>query len=1012
MMRAILVWLALASLLAGCGGDTQKVTFNWEKSRLEYSYPYHEQREVSARAPVVLRFSHPLTEEVDLSNVVLRDAANNPVAVTRTLLGDRRSVMLQPTSPLRPVSEYRIEIGDMPTALGNALVPEDSIAFRTRGMRKGPRDLLTADDAFSISRLIPNGDSRPFMDFSSLRLQFNEPLHAASVRYGTGPEDTLSLTDAEGNLVPAVVRANGYYVTVDPLVDLVPGEEYLFATPGGIRSQLGSVLGAASVALMPQNSHPREILVQRAEDSMNGLFTSPLTGAPINAVPVNALLLGDQALSQQQGDVHAELAFIPNFPVISPLRVPRGSLLAGSSVSVDIAGEVPAGFETGDISVTFITDAVGYLLPNPYTNDPGSPRHVQLLMDIAMTAEVPQANGALSQDLLHVELYGTAIVEDGLLVINAIGVVEPEVLGLETAWGVLSFNMRALQDQVNAPAPVADITPPTLQSWLPGDEMAMATPGEPIILNFNEPLDPHSLTEPGALVLTLNGEPQQKDIQLDGASVVIRPQTPIRHPRPGQPANYQLVVDAPVRDLSGNLLDQQYILEFSLPVYVDSAVRSPLPFTTYPGYPCDTSGRSINLDGGPLASEHHGRCVGGKDSDDLLPLSRLPSNRPIRVQFSQDMNSDSIRLGGSFVVQRREGGNWVAVSGTVRTEARLLEFWPDQGWLPDQLYRYQLRSNNNRNSSAGTNCDGTQAICSTAGLPLQTRLLTQDYSQATRPQAGGPDMTILFRGAPATTAVMQALRKLPTVDANANMVHEPPHEAMPTANGSGGFITPFNSTNIVTRSPSASGLLFQQANVGCGFTDVSAWWQAANWQPNACPENRYIYLVGALNSEVVGYDEAEGAIRVNILPTVLHTTNLDVVVVAVLLGPQDAPTGPQVMRLRHAFNPATNRRDLPVTGWIRATPDGPVLEATLDVYLDAPELHAEALGITLGHNQLSLPLSMTIAGPIRFLDDGRMHIVQTNSTAIDITVIVSGNNINLRIPPGGVNLSLISEAVK
>ena len=40
----------------------------------------------------------------------------------------------------------------------------------------------------------------------------------------------------------------------------------------------------------------------------------------------------------------------------------------------------------------------------------------------------------------------------------------------------------------------------------------------------------------------------------------------------------------------------------------------------------------------------------------------------------------------------------------------------------------------------------------------------------------------------------------------------------------------------------------------------------------------------------------------------------------------------------------------------RVWTEGPVLEATLDLYLDAPELHAEALGITLGHNQLSLPL--------------------------------------------------------
>ncbi|MFN3713747.1 MAG: Ig-like domain-containing protein [Alcanivoracaceae bacterium] len=1014
---------ALVIGLIGCGGDTQKVTFHWEKARLEYSYPYDGQREVSMRAPAVLRFSHPLDAEADLGAIELLDSDNQPVPVARQILDDRRSVILTPQQALRPVHEYTVVAGELPTGLGVAEFPEDGVRFRTRGSRSGPRDHLTADSAFWVSRVIPDGNAFPVMDFSTLRLQFNEPLDVSSVRYGVAPGDTIALVNSADQLVPAVVRANSYYLTLDPVNDLLPDELYRIVTPGGLRSVLGSVLGEAALELEPQSSHPRATMVQRAADSLDGLIVSPLTGAPINAVPVNAVLLGDKSLSQQEGDVYAELAYIPNFPTTSPLRVPRGSLLSGTSVSVDIAGEVPAGFETGPISVTFVTDASGYMIPNPYTRHASSPRHVRLMMDLAMTAQEPQANGALSQDLLHVELYGTAMVEDGVLTINAIGVVEPEVLGLETAWGVLSFNMRALDDQRNAPPPAVDFDPPTLQSWLPGDQVAMATPGEPIILNFSEPLDPPSLHEPGALTLTLNGAPLPADIHLDGASVVIRPHDPIRHPRPGESANYQLVADAPLRDIAGNLLDQQHILDFSLPMYVDSDVRSPLPLAVYPGYPCETSGRSINLDGGPLATEHHGRCVGGGGSDDLLPLSRLPSNRPIRVQFSQDMDPASIALGGSFVVERRQGGSWVPVGGRLRVDARLLEFWPDQGWQPDQLYRYRLRSNGDRTSSAGSNCNGSQAICSLDGLPLQTRVLAQVYSDATASQGGGPDMVVLFRGAAATSSVMQALRKLPSIDANANMIHEPSHEAMPVPNGSGGYITPYNSTNLVARSPSASGLLFDQANVGCGFFNAGNW-LFPNWQPTSCPEKRYIYLSGALNSEVVGYDPDEDAIRVNILPTVLYTTNLDSVVklsglASTLTGEseQAAPTGPQVMRLRYRHNPASGRRDLPIAGWIRETPGGPVLEATLNVYLDAPELHAEALGMDLGHNLFSLPLTMTISGPIEFLDDGRMHIVQTNTSAVDVTVVITAlgflnNNINLRIPPGGVNLSLISEAVK
>lgn len=1006
----VLPIIALVFMLTACGGDSQTVTFAWEKARLEYSFPYDGQREVSVNSPIILRFSDPLAADVDLSGITLRNSLDEVHATTAELLADRRSVILTPADPLHAVQQYHLALSGLASEqLGEVEVPQGGVQFTTRALRRGARDQQWLAEEFYVTRVLPDGDSLPLMDFSTLRVQFSQMLDLDSVRYGIDPDDTVALVNDAGELVPARVYAGDSYLTVDPIEDLIAGEEYQLLSVGGLKSVSGIELVSTELAFVAEDSQPRTILVQRADDSNNGQLRSELSGAAINAVPVKALLLGQDSVSQQQGEVRAELAFVPNFPDSSPLRVPLGSLLAGSAVSVDIAGEVPAGFDTGAISVTFISDAVGFLLPNPYTSNPDSPRHVQLLMDIAMTAQTPQANGALSQNLLHVELYGTAIVENGSLVINALGVVEPEVLGLETAWGLLSFNMRALEDQVNVPPAAVDIDPPILQSWLPGENRDMVTPGEPIIVNFSEPLDVASIDQAGAIALTRNGIPEPFRARLDGASLVIGPATPLAQPRPGLPANYQLVLDAPLRDLAGNLVDQRYQLDFSLPTFVDADTRSPLPLTVYPGYSCETSGRNISLDGAPSAAEHHGRCVGGQGGDDLLPLSRLPANRPIRVQFSQDMDLASMQLGGSVRVQRRDAGAWVDVAGDLRVSARLLEFWPQQSWQTDQLYRYQLLSNNDRSSAAGTVCDGTQAICSAAGLPLQTRWLTQDYREATAQQGGGPTLTVLFRGAPATSAVMQALRNLPSTDVNANMIHEAPTEPWPTALPGGGFEVPFNSTNIVTRNPSASGLLFLEANVGCGFTRPNIF---VAWSPINCPERRFIYLTGALNSDVVGFDQAEQAVQVDIWPSVIHTSNLDVVVNAILLGPQEAPTGPQVMRMRYRFNPDSGRRDLPVTGWIRETENGPELEATLDLYLDAPELHADALGITLSHNQLSLPLTMTVRGPIHFLDDGRMHIVQTNVDPVDISVVVGGNNLNLRIPAEGANLSFISEAVK
>ena len=120
-----------------------------------------------------------------------------------------------------------------------------------------------------------------------------------------------------------------------------------------------------------------------------------------------------------------------------PLRVPKGSLLKGDPLDVRIGGEVPAGFDSGEVTVTFLGDANGYLLPNPYTDDPSAPKQLRLTMDVAFDTEVQRANGAFNQTLLQVELVGYAIADtqQGSLIVDAVGVVEPEVLGTETNWG-------------------------------------------------------------------------------------------------------------------------------------------------------------------------------------------------------------------------------------------------------------------------------------------------------------------------------------------------------------------------------------------------------------------------------------------------------------------------------------------------------------------------------------------------------------------------------------------------
>ncbi|MFX5839392.1 hypothetical protein ABTE60_18970, partial [Acinetobacter baumannii] len=107
---------------------------------------------------------------------------------------------------------------------------------------------------------------------------------------------------------------------------------------------------------------------------------SLLTGAGINQVPVASPLLGqgDRAPRPQAGgSLYADLAYAPNFsdfkPAVVPLRVPRDNLLSAASLDVLIDGKVPAGLQTGNLTIKLTSDANGLLLPNKYSNSVKAP---------------------------------------------------------------------------------------------------------------------------------------------------------------------------------------------------------------------------------------------------------------------------------------------------------------------------------------------------------------------------------------------------------------------------------------------------------------------------------------------------------------------------------------------------------------------------------------------------------------------------------------------------------------
>jgi len=335
---------------------------------------------------------------------------------------------------------------------------------------------------------------------------------------------------------------------------------------------------------------------------------------------------------------------------------------------VKIGGEVDAGFGSGDVTMRVLSDATGYLVPNPYTEDnPDQLRIVHLFMDVGIATENPQANGGFTQNLMHIHLVGVAEVDPngGVLNIDATSMVEPDVLGQEYGYGLLSFQLQSYKDQndallAEARAALKDTTPPTLQSWslgdntLTGDDKAqVAKPGDPVILNFDQPLDPESVA--GNVQLFHNDNPMDIDYYIDGAALVIKPKAVREETASGtkvtpvsslqlSPANdpnvYRVEIDG-VTDVSGNLATGMPLIEeFELativpdydltdpevspnfepaPIWVARRETShaPVILATYPGFPCALQEEFIEKGGVTGLFNNEGEDIGRTSYRDL-----------------------------------------------------------------------------------------------------------------------------------------------------------------------------------------------------------------------------------------------------------------------------------------------------------------------------------------------------------------------------------------------------------
>lgn len=977
--RLLLAMAIAVTTLTGCGGEEQTVSeTDRTPGELYFSYPTANQAAVPVTAPVFMRFTRELSvDDDDLTPAMLelRSDQGDVIALTDlTMTSGQRGIAARPATPLQPGTRYTLTHQGLSTSMGDIELPVGGISFTTAPARHGPLLDRTEGTGFRVARFIPAGDDLyPATDMSVLRIQLTEPVDESTLSYG----DTISLLDASGETVPAQMYVQGHRITVDPENDLDPGQTYTISLTEDIRSTIADapleLPEASPWTFQPLDSTPpngeRERMAQTATTDTGKLA---LSDEDYNSVQLRSLLLGNNNVTTATGTVFAELGFIPRFDQAGqsiPLRIDRGALMTGSDVSVKVAGELPAGFSSEAIQVRFLSDANGFLMSNPNTDNEDAPRQVELFIDMALNTDNTIANAALGQEVLHVHLVGTALVEDGTLTIEAVGVIEPDVMGVDVASGLISFRLEGYRDPQEAPpeASFVDSEAPTIKSWAPGnDNQDKLRPGDPVVVYFSEPVLPGSVTSDG-ITLFKDGVEQPVRHTLNGSALVVTPADPLEHG-----ADYSLLLSG-ITDLAGHELAAP-ALDFSLaPTLAGTPTdQAPLALATLPGFPCTKT--AVNI-----ADDHQGRCSGGKASDDLLPIPGHPGNRAISVRFSQSMDEASITAGGSFTLEALNEGSWTPVPSSdyvLETGPRHLTVTPMMDWPEGTLYRYTL--------NAGS------PLRSQAGLPLQTELLTQGTRDKSNRTFGGQPMVNYFRAtAPQTDRVALPLRNLPGTDANADLNYQSGLEAGSTsgesvANAAGMQATGVSAINDET--------LVQDANIGCAYGQT-------------CDKDRYIYLSAMLDTIVAGQTEEDGSIPVDILPSILATTSSSVwafidtsfvdmfpefVLSVELSENEEIATGPMLMRIRYAEDDEGRR--VPPAGRILTSDDGQLtFETTLNVYLDAPYLDPSIGPADLGHNLRSYPINnLELSGPITFLNDGRMQIALENVNPVPIDVAVTG----------------------
>jgi hypothetical protein len=698
--------------------------YSWADS-FRAIYPYNGQSDVYGSSSILISFTDPIN--ASSLNVSLTSGG---VAVpgSTTVSSDNLKATFTPSQPLMPGETYQVVLSGVVDQNGSPVtLPAVGLAsvFTTGTWR------VEAGNGVTVTNMNPAVDN--FYDFSTLRVEFSEPVVQASVVYGSS-FNFIDVT-AGGTQVPGSLLVIGSHLVFQPNNTLTGGDQYEIVFTSGIKGLNGESMIPQTIDVSPIATSVAATLPFAISPDLNSaggpgsLPTAGMVDQTLNSSTIYSKLIGtsDTYLS---GIMTTEL-ITGNNPNMISIVVPKGQVINISAIPVKLGGQISTGLNTGTISMTLLSNGTGYMIPNPYSaiNPNASPFSTYLTLDICVTSQNGLANSIVNQDFMDLQLYGETTVDaSGNLLLNAIGEIEMNIMGTEKAPVVI-----AMQLAVSPTNPLVDNTPPVVSSVYPSNTDIGVN--SPVVVVFSKPINLSSLA--GNLNVKGPNGNIAGSLRTDGSSVIFTPASLL-----AQNTQYTVSVNPGIQDVNGNTLITGSTTVFTTAPLNTSSPEATMVSSINPGVPCILSRGKCS----PFDSVAFGTFL-------------LPSNQNIEVYFTKPINPATINQSTFSVIDVNTNKQ---VPGSRIISYNQVTFVPNTPWIPGEHYQLTLVS-----GPDGRNICGTGVICGTDGLPLNTDIIN-DSMNSWRETPGGPNMVIPFVGGAYSPNAELGLSMYRTTDTNSN----------------------------------------------------------------------------------------------------------------------------------------------------------------------------------------------------------------------------------------------------